>query len=57
MREKITQVSADIKELRGLWEPVVDGLVGRISEAFSFNFKGIGCLGEMRIYKDKDFKK
>ena len=48
MREKIGQVSVDFEELRGLWEPVVNELVGRISEAFSFNSKEIRCLVEIR---------
>lgn len=56
-REKIAEVSTDIDELRGKWEPEVDELVDRVTRAFSYNFEKIGCQGEVRLHKDEDFEK
>ncbi|KAK3076496.1 hypothetical protein LTS18_012854, partial [Coniosporium uncinatum] len=44
-----------IGEVRGMWEPGLDRLVGEISDAFSHNFEKIGCAGEIGIHKDDDF--
>lgn len=56
-RGKIAEVSGDIEELRGRWEPEVDALVGKVTEEFSYNFEKIGCAGEVRLHKDEDFEK
>lgn len=56
-REKIAEVSGDIDELRGSWEPEVDELVDKVTRAFSYNFEKIGCQGEVRLHKDEDFEK
>lgn len=56
-REKIAEVSGDIDELRGSWEPKVDELVDKVTRAFSYNFEKIGCQGEVRLHKDEDFEK
>ncbi|KAF1991646.1 P-loop containing nucleoside triphosphate hydrolase protein [Aulographum hederae CBS 113979] len=45
----------NIQELREKWEPELDALIGKISEAFSCNFQKIGCAGEVEVYKDEDF--
>ena len=55
--EKIAQVTGDIDELRGKWEPEVDELVEKVTAAFSYNFEKIGCQGEVRLHKDEDFEK
>ena len=56
-RQKIAEVTADIDELRARWEPEVDGLVQKVTDAFSYNFEKIGCQGEVRLHKDEDFEK
>lgn len=56
-REKIAEVSGNIDELRGRWEPEVDELVDKVTRAFSYNFEKIGCQGEVRLHKDEDFEK
>ncbi|SPO00005.1 related to structural maintenance of chromosome protein (SMC) [Cephalotrichum gorgonifer] len=56
-RGKIEAVTSEIEELRRKWEPKVDGLVAKVTEAFSYNFEQIGCAGEVRLHKDEDFDK
>lgn len=56
-REKMGEVTGDIEELRARWEPKVDELVAKVTEAFSYNFEKIGCAGEVRLHKDEDFEK
>lgn len=64
-RKKLDQVISDldstkqeIAEIRGKWEPQLDALMSRISDAFSHNFEQIGCAGEVSVYKDEeDFDK
>lgn len=53
--EKLETISEKITEVRGIWEPALDSLIERISEAFSYNFEQIGCAGEVGVHKDEDF--
>ncbi|TVY55733.1 Structural maintenance of chromosomes protein 5 [Lachnellula cervina] len=53
--EKLETISENITEVRGIWEPALDSLIERISEAFSYNFEQIGCAGEVGVHKDEDF--
>ena len=46
-----------IAEIRGRWEPRLDELIGRINDAFSYNFEQINCAGEVSVHKDDDFDK
>ncbi|CAK7206660.1 Structural maintenance of chromosomes protein 5 [Sporothrix eucalyptigena] len=50
-------MSAKIADLRGRWEPRLDELIGRINDAFSYNFEQINCAGEISVHKDEDFDK
>ncbi|KAL1979721.1 hypothetical protein VTN96DRAFT_5265 [Rasamsonia emersonii] len=43
-----------INEIRGQWEPRLDALVQKISDAFSDSFARIGCAGQVRIDKVED---
>jgi structural maintenance of chromosomes protein 5 len=45
-----------IRSVREEWEPQLDALIGKISDAFAHNFSKIGCAGEVGIYKADDFK-
>ncbi|KEF51802.1 uncharacterized protein A1O9_12139 [Exophiala aquamarina CBS 119918] len=40
-----------IKEIRGKWEPKLEGYVERISAAFSDSFDRIGCAGQVTVFK------
>ncbi len=50
-------LEAQIAALRGQWEPQLDALIGRINDAFSYNFEQINCAGEVSVHKDEDFDK
>ncbi|RMY01698.1 hypothetical protein D0867_11299 [Hortaea werneckii] len=52
--ESLKDLEERIKEVRGRWEPELDGVIARISEAFADNFARIHCAGEVGIYKDPD---
>jgi chromosome segregation ATPase len=54
----LENTKAQIAEIRAQWEPQLDALVAKISEAFAHNFEQIGCAGEVGVYKDEeDFDK
>lgn len=50
-------MGAQIADVRGRWEPRLDDLIGRINDAFSYNFEQINCAGEISVNKDEDFDK
>ncbi|EAT84890.1 chromosome structural maintenance protein 5 [Parastagonospora nodorum] len=51
-------IRTQIVEIRSQWEPELDALVAKISNAFAHNFEQIGCAGEVQVYKDEeDFDK
>lgn len=52
----LEKLERSIHKVRSKWEPELDKLVAKISEAFSFNFEQIGCAGEVSVYKDEDFE-
>jgi structural maintenance of chromosomes protein 5 len=56
--EQKEEVQSAIKEIREKWEPELDALVAKISDAFSDSFARIGCAGQVTVYKasssDKD---
>lgn len=53
--EKLRALSASAAETRRQWEPELDKLISKISDAFSYNFEKIGCAGEVSVHKDDDF--
>ncbi|KAF2237859.1 putative ABC/SMC5 protein [Viridothelium virens] len=63
LKEKV-QSSADalaeleqrIQEVRARWEPELDELVAKISDAFAKSFEKIGCAGQVGVHKDEDFE-
>lgn len=55
IRHGLAELDEKIQEIRGQWEPALDGLVKKISDSFSFNMKQINCAGEVGVYKDEDF--
>ena len=55
IRHALDELDGKIQEIRGKWEPELDGLVRKISDSFSYNMKQINCAGEVGVYKDDDF--
>jgi chromosome segregation ATPase len=54
----LENIKTQITEIRAKWEPELDALVAKISDAFAHNFEQIGCAGEVQVYKDEeDFDK
>jgi chromosome segregation ATPase len=51
---RIEQLRTGITEIRNQWEPELDKLVERISNAFSKSFAKIQCAGEVRVHKEED---
>jgi len=54
IEQNLEEKRAAIQEVRQLWEPELDKLVSRISEAFSKSFRKIGCAGEVQVSKHED---
>lgn len=61
LTERIANHEADmetwneqINTIRAQWEPRLDELIKKISEAFTHNFRQIGCLGQVSVYKDEE---
>lgn len=55
IRHGLAELDEKIQEIRGQWEPELDGLVKKISDSFSLNMKQINCAGEVGVFKDEDF--
>lgn len=53
----LQELQSSIEEIKTQWEPELDALVGKISEAFAENFAKIQCAGEVGVHKDEDFEK
>lgn len=64
-RQKVEEHTASLEStketiagVREQWEPELDALIVKISDAFKHNFEQIGCAGEVSVYKDEeDFDK
>lgn len=54
---KMDQITTAIDEVKAKWEPALESVVQKISNAFSDSFNKIGCAGEVRVHKDEDFEK
>jgi chromosome segregation ATPase len=53
----LAAISTAIDEIRRHWEPELEALVEKISEAFAHNFERIGCAGQVSVRKDEnDFR-
>ena len=50
----LAEVQQKISEVREKWEPELDALVGKISDAFRENFEQIQCVGEVGVHKDEE---
>ena len=52
----LTELTENIANVRGHWEPELDRLVQKISDSFSYNMEQINCVGEVGIHKPDDFE-
>ncbi|KAJ5484801.1 hypothetical protein N7539_004789 [Penicillium diatomitis] len=50
-RSKLADFDAAIKEVRDRWEPRLDALISKISDAFGDSFARIGCAGQVSLDK------
>ncbi|KAJ5889483.1 hypothetical protein N7504_010293 [Penicillium tannophilum] len=48
---KMAELQRAINEVRSTWEPRLDALISRISDAFSDSFQRIGCAGQVCLDK------
>ena len=55
--QELESIAEKIRTIRGRWEPMLDDLVSKINDAFSYNFEQINCAGEVGVHKDEDFEK
>lgn len=53
-RNKTTNLQEAIDEVRGRWEPKLDALISKISDAFFDSFRRIGCAGQVGLDKVED---
>ncbi|KAL1960517.1 hypothetical protein VTO42DRAFT_7816 [Malbranchea cinnamomea] len=53
-QKKLDDLNHAITEVRGQWEPRLDALVQKISDAFSDSFARIGCAGQVSVDKATD---
>ncbi|EDN08568.1 hypothetical protein HCAG_05067 [Histoplasma mississippiense (nom. inval.)] len=53
-RQNLNELDEAIAEVRGQWEPRLENLVKRISDAFADSFSRIGCAGQVSIDKAED---
>ncbi|KAJ5141660.1 hypothetical protein N7476_004484 [Penicillium atrosanguineum] len=51
---KLADYQTSIDEVRSHWEPKLDALIAKISDAFSDSFKRIGCAGQVSLDKVED---
>lgn len=58
LRSKLVQLATEqetytngIREVRSHWEPELEALVAKISDAFGDSFARIGCAGQVAVYK------
>ncbi|KAH7176560.1 hypothetical protein EDB81DRAFT_42794 [Dactylonectria macrodidyma] len=53
--EQLATLTREIDGIMSKWEPTLDELVSKISDAFAYNFEQISCAGEVRVHKPEDF--
>lgn len=51
---KLADYQSSIDEVRSHWEPKLDLLIAKISDAFSDSFQRIGCAGQVSLDKVED---
>ncbi|KAI0837943.1 P-loop containing nucleoside triphosphate hydrolase protein [Hypoxylon sp. FL0890] len=56
MNARLESYTRRIQHVMEQWEPAVEGVIGKINDAFSYNFEQINCAGEVGIHKHEDFE-
>ena len=56
IQTQLEELEASIDGIKTRWEPELDALIAKISEAFAENFAQIQCAGEVGVHKDEDFE-
>ncbi|KAI2614954.1 P-loop containing nucleoside triphosphate hydrolase protein [Hypoxylon sp. NC1633] len=56
MNAKLEEYATTTQRVMEQWEPGVEEVIGKINEAFSYNFEQINCAGEVSIHKEEDFE-
>ncbi|KAI1392068.1 P-loop containing nucleoside triphosphate hydrolase protein [Hypoxylon trugodes] len=56
MNAKLESYARKMGQIREQWEPALEEVVGKINDAFGYNFEQINCAGEVGIHKDEDFE-
>jgi structural maintenance of chromosomes protein 5 len=51
INEQVAEHRSCIQEVRSIWEPQLDALTARISDAFADYFARIGCAGQVEVHK------
>ena len=54
-QHELEGLEGSIEQIKSQWEPELDALISKISEAFAENFAQIQCAGEVGMHKDEDF--
>ncbi|KAF3490714.1 Spr18 protein [Arthroderma uncinatum] len=49
--QRLNELKEHIADVRGKWEPKLDEIVSKISDAFADNFARIGCAGQVTVDK------
>ncbi|KAJ5100682.1 hypothetical protein N7456_006734 [Penicillium angulare] len=50
-QEQLDELQGGIDEVRAIWEPRLDALISKISDAFADSFQRIGCAGQVSLDK------
>ncbi|OOF93473.1 hypothetical protein ASPCADRAFT_173279 [Aspergillus carbonarius ITEM 5010] len=53
-QKKLDDYNHAINEIRGRWEPKLDSIIKKISDAFSDSFARIGCAGQVTLDKAEE---
>lgn len=52
--QQTAKIQEGIDEIRGQWEPQLEAIVSRISDAFGDSFRRIGLAGQVGLFKAED---
>ncbi|KAJ2901918.1 hypothetical protein MKZ38_001270 [Zalerion maritima] len=57
LRQGLEATQQQVASLRGKFEPQLDKLIGKINDAFAYNFAQLRCAGEVAVAKVEDFSR
>ncbi|KAI1764391.1 P-loop containing nucleoside triphosphate hydrolase protein [Hypoxylon sp. FL1150] len=56
LSDQLDEIAGNMAHIMERWEPAVDEVIGKINDAFAYNFEQINCAGEVGLRKDEDFE-